>query len=109
RSALSDPDRFEHACRILPGPDTFVGRYELSPMGGVRPMTGLLNRVRRFLDDDGQPTVLGFHALGDTHTVTNPLYGRGCALAVVMAMRIADAVAAHPNDPAARAVAYEAA
>ena len=107
RAALSDADAFEHACRILPGPDRFVGRYELTPLGGVRPMTGLLNRIRRFVDDEGDPTVLGFHALGDSHTCTNPLYGRGCALAAVQANRLVDAAAAHPGDPAGRAVAYE--
>ncbi len=107
RSALSDPDRFEHACRILPGPDTFVGRYELEPIGGVRPMTGLLNRLRRFVGDDGQPLVLGFHAIGDSHTTTNPLYGRGCSIAAVQAIRLVDAVEAHPDDPAARSLAYE--
>lgn len=107
RSALSDADAFEHACQILPGPDRFVGRYELTPLGGVRPMTGLLNRIRRFVGDDGSPTVLGFHAIGDSHTCTNPLYGRGCALAVVQAIRLVDAAAEHPDDPAARATAYE--
>lgn len=107
RSALTDPDAFEHACRILPGPDRFVGRYDLTPLGGVRPMTGLLNRIRRFVDDEGAPTVLGFHAIGDSHTCTNPLYGRGCALAAVQAIRLVDAAVAHPDDPASRAVAYE--
>ena len=70
-------------------------------------MGGLLNRIRRFVDDDGRPTVLGFHAIGDAHTCTNPLYGRGCSLAVVQALLVADAFAAHPDDPAARALAYE--
>ena len=107
RSALSDPDRFEHACRILPGPDTFVGRYELEPIGGVRPMTGLLNRLRRFVGDDGEPLVLGFHTIGDSHTTTNPLYGRGCSIATVQAIRLVDAVSAHPDDPVARSLAYE--
>ncbi|MFP5321600.1 MAG: FAD-dependent oxidoreductase [Acidimicrobiia bacterium] len=109
RSALSDADRFEHACRILPGPDRFVGRHRLEPIGGVRPMTGLLNRIRRFLDDDGRPTVVGFHAIGDSHTCTNPLYGRGCSLAAVQAIRLVDAATANETDPEARAVAYEAA
>lgn len=107
RAALSDAAAFEHACRILPGPDRFVGRYDLTPLGGVRPMTGLLNRVRRFLDPDGSPTVLGFHAIGDSHTCTNPLYGRGCSLAAVQAIRLVDAAAAHPGDAAGRAAAYE--
>ncbi|MDP1807391.1 MAG: hypothetical protein Q8K72_19600, partial [Acidimicrobiales bacterium] len=59
-------------------------------------------------DDDGQPFVLGFHALGDAHTTTNPLYGRGCSLAAVQACLLADAFSAHPGDPLAQAVAYEA-
>lgn len=107
RSALSDPDRFEQACRILPGPNTFVGTHRLEPMGGVRPMTGLLNRLRRFIDDDGAPVVLGFHAIGDCHTTTNPLYGRGCSIAAVQAVRLIDAATAHPDDAAARSQAYE--
>jgi flavin-dependent dehydrogenase len=53
------------------------------------------------------PVVHGFHAVGDAHTCTNPLYGRGCSLALVQAGLLADAVAAHPDDPAARAAAYE--
>jgi 2-polyprenyl-6-methoxyphenol hydroxylase-like FAD-dependent oxidoreductase len=107
RSALSDPDGFELACRLLPGPDQFFGDGPLEPVGGVRPMGGLLNRLRRFTDDDGRPTVLGFHAVGDAHTCTNPLYGRGCSLAVIQALAVAEALAEHPDDPAARALAYE--
>jgi hypothetical protein len=110
RSALADPDRFEHACRILPGPDLFFGDGQvMDPIGGVRPMTGLVNRLRCFRDERGRPRVLGFAAVGDAHTCTNPLYGRGCALAVVMAVLLADAATAHPGDPAALACAYEAA
>jgi hypothetical protein len=107
RNALSDPERFDEACRLLPGPDQFFAHGALEPIGGVRPMTGLINRLRRFLDADGAPVVLGFHALGDAHTTTNPLYGRGCALAVVQATLLAEAFAAEPGDAIARALAYE--
>jgi len=111
RSALSDPDRFDRACHRLPGPDLFFNEHTapMDPIGDVRPMAGLLNRLRRFTDDAGQPTLLGFHALGDAHTTTNPLYGRGCSLAAVQAVHLADAMAAHPGDPVERARAYEAA
>jgi len=109
RAALSDADGFEEACRLLPGPDRFFVDGPLEPIGGVRPMGGLLNRIRRFVDDAGVPTVSGFHAVGDAHTCTNPLYGRGCSLAVVQAALLADAAAAHPGDGVARATAYEAA
>ena len=108
RRALSDPDGFELACRNLPGPDRFFAGGDLEPIGGVRPMTGLINRRRRFVAD-GAPLAVGVHALGDAHTCTNPLYGRGCSLALVQAGLLADAVAAHPDDATARALAYEAA
>jgi len=109
RAALGDADRFDEACRALPGPDQFFRHGPLEPVGGVRPMGGLLNRIRRFTDDAGEPTVLGFHAIGDAHTCTNPLYGRGCSLAFAQAVLLAQAAAAHPADEAARATAYEAA
>lgn len=109
RSALTDPDGFEHACRLLPGPDQFFRDRPLEPVGGVRPMGGLLNRLRRFTDADGDPVVLGFHAIGDAHTCTNPLYGRGCSLALIQAFRLAAALAEHPDDAVARGRAFEAA
>lgn len=108
RQALTDPDRFDQACHLLPGPDQFFAHSPLDPIGDVRPMTGLINRLRRFTDDDGHPTVIGFHAVGDAHTTTNPLYGRGCALAAVQATLLADAFVAHPEDLVARAAIYEA-
>jgi 2-polyprenyl-6-methoxyphenol hydroxylase-like FAD-dependent oxidoreductase len=107
RRALSDPIQFEAACRVLPGPDQFFARTALEPIGPVRPMGGLLNRLRRFVDESGAPTVLGFHAIGDAHTCTNPLYGRGCSLALVQGLLLAHAIAAHPGDAVARAIAYE--
>ena len=109
RAALADEDSFDLACRLLPGPDRFFADGPRPPLSPVKPMGGLLNRIRRFVDDDGRPTVLGFHAVGDAHTCTNPLYGRGCSLAMVQAVLLADALAAHPDDPAERAAAYEAA
>ena len=107
RVALLDPDRFERACRALPGPDQFFTTGSLEPRGPVRPMGGLLNRIRRFADEDGRPTVLGFHAIGDAHTCTNPLYGRGCSLAVVQALLVTDALVDRPDDPSERARMYE--
>ncbi len=56
RRSLSDPDRFERACRSFPGPDQWFGELDLEPVGGVRPMGGLMNRLRRFTDAEGHPT-----------------------------------------------------
>jgi hypothetical protein len=109
RAALAGADRFDLACRLLPGPDQFFADGPLEPLTGVMPMGGLLNRLRRFVDGGGRPLVTGVHAVGDAHTCTNPLYGRGCSLAMVQAVLLADALADHPEDPVARAAAYEAA
>jgi 2-polyprenyl-6-methoxyphenol hydroxylase-like FAD-dependent oxidoreductase len=108
RGLLSDPASFDEACQQLEGPSRFWADGPLQPLTGVLPMGGLLNRIRRFVGADGRPSVLGFHAVGDAHTCTNPLYGRGCSLSLVQAVAVADAFAAHPGDPVARALAYEA-
>jgi 2-polyprenyl-6-methoxyphenol hydroxylase-like FAD-dependent oxidoreductase len=70
-------------------------------------MGGLINRIRRYLADDGTPLAHGFFAIGDSHTCTNPLYGRGSSLAVLQAVLVADALAEHADDPDAAARAYE--
>ena len=54
------------------------------------------------------PSCLGLHAVGDAHTCTNPLYGRGCSLAMVQADLLAEAVRTHPDDALERARVYEA-
>lgn len=107
RSALLDVDRFDRAVGLLPGPDRVFPDAIDVPLGPVHPMGGLVNRIRRFVDGSGQPLVTGFHAVGDSHTCTNPFYGRGCSLALLQAVLLADAFAAHPADPVARAADYE--
>ena len=52
----------------------------------------------------------GWCAVGDAHTCTNPLYGRGCSLAMVQADALVDALADARRRPAwRRAPTYEAA
>jgi hypothetical protein len=58
---------------------------------------------------DGRPAALGAVALGDAHTCTNPLYGRGCALAIVHAEVLVDALAVHRPIDEAFHLAFEAA
>lgn len=105
RTQLLDEDAFERAIESLPLPPGLC--ETLVPDGPVHPMGGLVNRLRRFLDRDGQPLVTGFHAAGDAHTCTNPIYGRGCSLALVQAAALVDAMTGHPDDPNKRATAYE--
>ena len=107
RHHLLQTGPFEAVCRLLPGIDTLTHPDMATPITEVHAMGGLINRLRRFLDGKGGPRVTGFHALGDAHTTTNPLYGRGCSLAMVQAVLLADAFVDHPADPVARAQAYE--
>jgi 2-polyprenyl-6-methoxyphenol hydroxylase-like FAD-dependent oxidoreductase len=112
RGLLIDPDRFDAAARELPTTAPWVEPGTTQAITDVHTMGGLINRRVRYLDG-GEPVALGFHAVGDAHTCTNPLYGRGCSLAMVQATLLADAAAAHPGSEAdaarARALAYEAA
>lgn len=107
RAQLLDPRCFDRAAQLLPGAGKVFASHDLTPISEVEPMGGFVNRLRRFTDDEGEPLVSGFHAVGDAHTCTNPFYGRGCSLALVQAVLLADAFAAHPDDPRARSLAYE--
>lgn len=109
RSRLLDPDTFDHAARVLPATTAWVQPDRARAITPVHVMGGLLNRRIRYLDPDGNPRILGLHAVGDAHTCTNPLYGRGCSLAMVQAVLLAEAVAAEPTDADARARHFEAA
>jgi hypothetical protein len=111
RRHLLDPVGFEAVCGLLPGIDRLTGADVATPITGVHAMGGLINRLRSFVGEDGRPRVTGFHAVGDAHTTTNPVYGRGCSLAMVQAVLLSDAFVAHPHrhphDAVARALAYE--
>ncbi len=98
---------FEAAARVLPPIERWV-RAELSePISEVHGMDGLRNTRRHFLVD-GEPIAPGVVAIGDAAIHTNPLYGRGCTLALVHAFLLADALAQHGSDVRALALALEA-
>jgi 2-polyprenyl-6-methoxyphenol hydroxylase-like FAD-dependent oxidoreductase len=103
RARLLDPETFERAGQALVATEPWVDPARAQPITPVHVMAKLLNRQRTFRG------IRNFHAVGDAHTCTNPLYGRGCSLAMVHATLLAEAVAAHPDDPDARAEAFEAA
>ena len=108
RTHLMDPDRYEAVLPLFREMEPVVTRGG-QPITDVQAMGGLINRIRRFVDADGAPLAHGFFAIGDAHTCTNPLYGRGSSLAVLQAVLVADALAAHPDDRGAAARAYESA
>ena len=108
RAHLMDPDRYEAVLPLFREMEPVVTRGG-EPITPVQAMGGLINRIRRFVDADGAPLSHGFFAIGDAHTCTNPLYGRGSSLAVLQAVLVADALAAHPDDRDAAARSYESA
>jgi 2-polyprenyl-6-methoxyphenol hydroxylase-like FAD-dependent oxidoreductase len=108
RSHLLQADRFEAVLPLFREMEPVVRRGG-TPITPVQAMGGLVNRIRRFTDPAGAPLAHGFFAVGDAHTCTNPLYGRGSSLAVLQATLVADAIGGHPGDLDAAARAYEAA
>jgi 2-polyprenyl-6-methoxyphenol hydroxylase-like FAD-dependent oxidoreductase len=106
RAHLSDPDRFEAVLPLFREMEPVV-RQGGTPITPVQAMGGLINRIRRFRDASGAPLAHGFFAIGDAHTCTNPLYGRGSSLAVLQATLVVDALSAHPDDRDAAARHYE--
>ena len=108
RAHLLDPECFEAVLPLFREMEQVV-RCGGTPITRVQAMGGLVNRIRRFVGPDASPLAHGFFAIGDAHTCTNPLYGRGSSLAVLQAVLVADALSAHPEDRAAAARVYEAA
>ena len=68
-------------------------------------MAGLRNRKRQFVRTV-DPIADGFAAVGDASVCTNPLYGRGCSLALVHAFGLADALREHGDDLRAGLLAF---
>lgn len=108
RSMLLGTAAFDATVLALPLAAPWVADGRSTPITDVQVMARLVNRRRRFTDGD-LPLATGVHAVGDAHTCTNPLYGRGCSLAMVQAVLLADALREHAGDPVAAALAYEAA
>lgn len=109
RRRVLDAGRFDDACAAVPEAAPYVDPEAVEAITPVNPMAGLINRLRTFTDEAGVPLATGFVALGDAYQVTNPTYGRGCSLAMMQAVHLADALADHGDDLLAAGQAYEAA
>jgi 2-polyprenyl-6-methoxyphenol hydroxylase-like FAD-dependent oxidoreductase len=92
--ALTSPERFDAAAAAMRPIAPWLAPGVSEAITEVHPMARLRNRIRRFVVG-GRPAALGVVAIGDAHTCTNPLYGRGCSLGIVHAELLADAVAEH--------------
>ncbi|MEO6121980.1 MAG: FAD-dependent oxidoreductase [Acidimicrobiales bacterium] len=102
---LLHADPFTLAARALPlRPWLEPGASD--PITDVEVMGGLINRARR-LAPAGKPVATGIFPVGDSSVCTNPLYGRGCSLALVQAFALADVLAAHPVVDDAASVAFD--
>ncbi|HEX2062973.1 MAG TPA: FAD-dependent oxidoreductase [Acidimicrobiales bacterium] len=105
---LLRPAPFSATAAALPATSPWTEPGVAEPITGVEVMARLVNRRRRFVVGD-RPLVSGLFAVGDSHICTNPLYGRGCPLAMVQAYLLADTLAADGVEPHAAALAFHAA
>ena len=101
------PAAFEAAASMLPVAGAWIDPAVSEPITGVYAFADLKN-TRRFFVDAGQPLALDLFPIGDALVHANPLSGRGCTLAWVGAELLADALAEHPDDPRAFALALDA-
>jgi 2-polyprenyl-6-methoxyphenol hydroxylase-like FAD-dependent oxidoreductase len=97
---------FEAAARALPATREWIEPERSEPVTEVRAMAKLVNRRRRFVRD-GEPLALGVFAIGDAAICSNPLYGRGCALAFVHAWEFEDALRDHAGELRGLALAFD--
>ena len=98
RSQLAGSTGFDMAASTIVDALPWLDDSVAQPITDTFVMARLLNRRRSFLDDDGAPVVQRFVALGDAHTCTNPLYGRGCSLAFVHASLLGRSLDDHEDD-----------
>ena len=108
RKLVTDPVVFDNCAQQLVATRPWLDGRAVAITDGVYVMAGLINRWRQHVVD-GVPVVTGVAAVGDAVLCTNPLYGRGCCTAFWSAHLLADALAAHANDPIALQLAYDAA
>jgi len=108
RARISEPDGFDAAARSIDTMKPWLATETATAITDVAMMAKLINRRRLFVTE-GTPAVLGVHAVGDCHTATNPLYGRGCSMAMVSAEILGQSLAEHGADHHGRALEYEAA
>jgi 2-polyprenyl-6-methoxyphenol hydroxylase-like FAD-dependent oxidoreductase len=106
RRALVAPAGFETVARALVATEPWRAEGVADAVTDVHAMAGLRNRYRPLVDSEGAPLVHGFVAVGDAAVCTNPLYGRGCSLAFVHALGLADAIREHGDDLDAFARAF---
>jgi 2-polyprenyl-6-methoxyphenol hydroxylase-like FAD-dependent oxidoreductase len=103
---LADPHRFERFVSAFPQIAPWRARGVSAPIAGkdtpVLVMGQLRNRLRRFVDAEG-PLAPGLFVVGDAAYHSNPIYGRGCSMALMGVTFLDEALGRHPGDPIAAA------
>jgi len=103
---LQNPEIFERFLSAFPSIAPWRGRGVSTPVDGpstpVRIMGRLRNRRKVFVDRAG-PLATGLFVVGDAAYHANPIYGRGCPMALMQATFLDEALARHPRDPIAAA------
>jgi flavin-dependent dehydrogenase len=86
--ALRRTSAFQTVAQALPLIGEWVRPDKATPVSDVLFMGNLQNRYRALLDTANEP-IVGIVAVGDASTVTNPVFGRGVALALIHAAALA--------------------
>ncbi len=98
---LADPEVFERFLAAFPSMAPWRRRTVAEPIDGPRTpvlvMGELKNRRRRFVDREG-PLAPGLVVIGDGAYHSNPIYGRGCPMALVQAVLLDEALGRHGAD-----------
>jgi 2-polyprenyl-6-methoxyphenol hydroxylase-like FAD-dependent oxidoreductase len=101
---LADPRRFERFVGAFPQIAPWRARGVSAPIAGkdtpVLVMGQLRNRRRRFVDAEG-PLAPGLFVIGDAAYHSNPIYGRGCSMALLQVTLLDEALSRHSGDPIA--------
>lgn len=104
--ALLDPGAFQAAAELMSATRAWVDPSVSEPVSDVAAMGKLVNTIRSNVRQ-GRPCAFGALAVGDAAAHSNPLYGRGCSLALLGAFELAEIVTAHADDLEAVALAHE--
>src|SRR3954447_9352299 len=93
--ALRDLETFKKVVALSPLQAPWLEGQPITP---VLPMSGTVDRYRRFLVDD-KPVVTGMVAVADAWACTNPSAGRGISLGLAHAIRLRDTIRGIGGDP----------
>jgi len=102
---LAREREFDVATRTIEETRAWIDQAVAEPISKVYLYGNLANSRRRYVVG-GQPLLHGYFALGDASVHTNPIAGRGCALAWVSAFELAETLLAESDDTR-RVVAFE--